>query len=250
MDKLKGTIGNSVEAIYEVVTGIPEEYFFIIESFATRIGQFGELLINGKVDQALGKLLESVALLIRDCAGSIITVVANAVNDVVCGLIGGLLTARSLTQDEINFSKSIFHDQVSLGFVQVSPYAMEDRGMVAGSTIFMDGEIDLNNLRSRVLFAHEMTHVWQSQLMGGAGSRTATKEQLSNWFGGPDPYKLPNINNNTRWETLGAEQRAQVVAIWQQHTDTAISNRFPYESRIPRGQEDAFKRLVESNGLF
>lgn len=250
LDKLKGTIGNYAQTIYEIVVGIPEELFFIIESFATRISQFGELLLDGKVDKALGKLLESVALLIRDCTGSTITIVANAVNDVVCGLIGGLLTARSLTQAEINFAQSIFHDLVFLEFVQVSPYAMEDKGMVAGSTIFVDGGIDLNNLKSRVLFAHEMTHVWQSQLMGGAGSRTATKEQLSHWFGGPDPYKLPAINNNTRWETLGAEQRAEVVAVWQYHADTAISNRFPYESRIPRGQEDAFKRLVDSVGLF
>jgi hypothetical protein len=250
LDKLKGVIGNSVQTVYEIVVGIPEELFFIVESFATRISQFGELLRDGKVDKALGKLLESVALLIRDTAGSIITIVVNSVNDLVSGLIGGLLTARSLTQAEIIFAQSIFNGQVNLDFVQISPLAAESAGMVAGSTIFMDGGLDLNNLMSRVLFAHEMTHVWQNQLLGGAGTRTATKEQLSHVFGGPNPYELPLIDNNTRWQTLGAEQRAEVVGTWQHHTDTAISNRFPSESPIPGGQEDAFKRLVNSIGLF
>jgi len=79
--------------------------------------------------------------------------------------------------------------------------------------------MDLHVQSTRDTFAHELTHVYQDQRLVGPDTITASGEDLNNWFGsGSDPYIL-RLSDSTTWNSLGAEQQAQLVENYQHYMD-------------------------------
>jgi hypothetical protein len=230
----------------------------VAKDFAAGVKDAGEIAKDGKTDQAVGKLLETVTKgVVQSAAVPIIETVA-VVRDVAWAAITAA-SGRNLSQQEKDFVHKIFGDKIDLSTVRIT-VIKGARASVAGNSIIL-GEEPLESPESRLTFAHEMTHIYQDQNPRELGTRGATREMICSYCSwshisvkdfkaGKTPenqaetqYKV-KLDKNSNWSDLGVEQQAMVVQKWQTWRDGYLPED-GFEDSIPD-----VTRVLKQAGLF
>lgn len=246
--------------VYHEVTKIPKDFY-------SGLKDAGRLVKQGKEDQAFAKVLETTGKAIVQTAVLPVMEGVSVIRDVGYAATAAL-AGRSLTKEEKQFVHGIFGDKIDLTNVRITIFGgktkelFKGRASVAGNNIWAF-EDPLNSDISRKIFAHEMTHIYQDQNPSESGTRGATREMICSYcswsnlsvedikakrrriYQKETQYKL-NLDKNSTWSALGAEQQGEVVQRWQEYLELPW-----YEREMPENKPDPnVARLLKQAGFF
>lgn len=249
-EKLTGLVGGALETVKQLIEGIVGEVARIIFNFLNRLVNIGELFLDGLIDQAIAGIFEAIVLFVADVILAIGAIVLNFVNNVISGVIGGLLFGRPLAKFERDFAHEIFGNQINVTLIRIVKNLL-DAGMVAANVIYMPSS-DLSNPKYSGLFAHELTHVWQDQNPFGNSTHIATREKLGHYYSTHGNPYVVRLTATTHWDSLGAEEQATVVGRYQNCLDGLDYQHIKHgrDIGVDRDELPHFERVLSQAGFF
>jgi hypothetical protein len=236
----------------------------IAKDFISGLEDAGRLARQGKEDQALGKIFETTGKAVVQSVALPALESVSIIRDVAYAAATAL-GGRNLTEEEKKFVHEIFGDKINLTNVRITIFGgktkelFNGRASVAGNSIVAFEE-PLSSLESRMTFAHEMTHIYQDQNPSEYGTRGATREMICSYCSWSNlsvedikakrrqinqretQYNL-NLDENSTWSELNAEQQGRVVELWQEHRELV-------SKQISSNPDPNLARLLKQAGFF
>ncbi|MCP3936634.1 MAG: RHS repeat-associated core domain-containing protein, partial [Actinomycetia bacterium] len=152
------------------------------------------------------------------------------------GATAGPIRTRPLTQGERNLVESVFYGSIRMSTVRISNkrhnwfqrksdvVTLDEVIHFPRNYILYSPDFSKEGIRHKVLFIHEMAHIWQIQRHGNLITRRAKN---------PSYIYLPTAHQKF-WEDFGIEQQAQIVQHYYMLSQGRLDYAVQLESDLQR----------------